>query len=203
MKFSIILPSRLIPYEGCAKLLDQKIVRSIRSVLDQRYKDFELIVISDDCPKTKEIVTNLFTDERIVLLECKHKAVFDNLPRNTGLNAAKGEYIIYIDADDYWGPEHLSIVEKNLLEYDWVWYNDIIFAKDWIERSCNVKSMGQCGTSNVCYKRSLDLRWGRPGYAHDYHFIQQLLRFPNNTKIETPEYYCMHIPGLPPNGYDL
>lgn len=195
MKFSIILPSRLIPYRGCASYLDQKIIRSVESVLWQNYKDFELIVIADGCEKTKQIIQK-FTDNRIVLLECEHKGIFNNLPRNTGIEAAKGEYIIYIDADDYWGEDHLKIIERNLKSYDWVWYNDIIFNGEWIERACNVKSMGGCGTSNVCHKRSLNLRWGRPGYAHDFHFLQLLLRFPNNTKIETPEYFVCHAPGL-------
>jgi len=195
MRFSIICPSRLIPYPGCASYLDQKIVRAIESVLSQSFTDFELIVIADGCIKTNAIISMNFADSRIVLLECKHKAIFDNLPRNTGIEAAKGEYIIYVDADDYWGEDHLKKIEKNLSNYDWVWYNDIIFNGEWIERACNIKSLGGCGTSNVCHKRSLNLRWGRPGYAHDFHFLQQLLRFPNNTKIETPEYFCCHIPG--------
>lgn len=196
MKFSIIMPSRLIPYSGCASLLDQKIIRAIDSVLAQSYKDFELIVISDQCFLTKSIVKN-YTDKRLVLFECKHKAIFDNLPRNTGIENAKGDYIIYIDIDDYWGEDHLKIVEKNLGSYDWVWYNDIIFRNEaWIERACNIKSKGGCGTSNVCYKRSLNLRWGRPGYAHDFFFVQQLLMSTNNTKIETPEYFVCHAPGL-------
>ena len=203
MKFSIILPSRLIPYPGCASYLEQKIVRAINSVLSQSFTDFELIVIADGCEKTKNLVTTNFADKRLVLLECKHKAIFDNLPRNTGIEAAQGEYIIYIDVDDYWGEDHLKKIEKNLGNYDWVWYNDIIFSGEWIERACNIKSLGGCGTSNVCYKRSLNLRWGRPGYAHDFHFLQLLLRFPNNTKIETPEYFVCHIPGALPSGYDL
>ena len=196
MKFSIILPSRLIPYPGSASFMDQKIIRAINSVLSQSFQDFELIVIADGCEKTKQIVAPLVLDNTNVrLLECKHKGIFDNLPRNTGIEAAKGEYIIYVDADDYWGEDHLKTIEKNLKNYDWVWYNDIVFNGEWIERACNVKSMGGCGTSNVCHKRSLNLRWGRPGYAHDFHFLQLLLRFPNNTKIETPEYFVCHIPG--------
>lgn len=197
MRFSVIMPSRLIPYKGCAQLLEKKLPRAIRSVLDQSFKDFELIVISDECERTKEIVKT-FTDERIVLLECKHKGAFDNTPRNTGLENAKGDYIIYCDADDFWGDKHLEIINRNLT-HDWVWYNDIVrYGKDWGERACNVKVNGQCGTSNICHKRSLNLRWDRPGYAHDYHFIQKLLAF-KGAKIETPEYYVCHIPG----NYDL
>ncbi len=199
MKFSIIMPSRLEPYPGCAALLPQKLKRAVRSVLDQTFTDFELIIIADGCSKTKKIVTKEFTDKRLVLLECRHKALFDNLPRNTGIDAAKGEFIIYCDIDDFWGADHLKIVSEGLNGFDWVFYNDIIFNEKWIERACNIKSMGGSGTSNVCHKRSMGLRWGRPGYAHDYHFNQQLLRFSNSAKITTPEYFCCHIPG----NYDL
>jgi glycosyltransferase involved in cell wall biosynthesis len=192
------MASRLTPYPGSAQYPEKKITRAIQSVLDQSYKDFELIIIADGCESTKEIVTTKFTDKRLVLLECKHKAIFDNTPRNTGIDNAKGEFIIYIDIDDFWGEDHLSIIEKQLNDYDWVWYNDIIFSESWIERACNIKTLGGCGTSNVCYKRSLNLKWQRPGYAHDFYFNQQLLRFPNHAKIETPEYFVCHIP----NNYD-
>lgn len=198
MRFSIIMPSRLTPYKGSCQYPEQKIVRAIQSILDQIFQDFELIVISDGCERTKIITKSLINTQnpgKIKLLECQHKALFDNLPRNTGIDNAEGEYIIYCDADDYWGSEHLSIIEKQLNNKDWVWYNDYIF-KDgqWIERSCNIKSMGQCGTSNICYKRSLNLKWERPGYAHDFYFNQKLLIF-KGAKIETPEYFVCHIPG--------
>lgn len=200
MKFSVIMPSRLIPYHNCAQFLDQKIVRAINSVLNQTYKDFELIVIADECELTKEIV-NSFSDARIKLLECKHKQVFDNTPRNTGIENASGDYIIYIDADDYWGENHLAIVESQLKNHDWVYFNDYFFhrGEEWGERACNVRILGGCGTSNICHKRSLGLKWDRPGYAHDYHFIQKLRNYPNNIKINTPEYWVMHAPGI----YDL
>ena len=199
MKFSVIMPSRLDPYPGCASLLPQKLRRAIRAVLDQTFTDFELLVIADGCDKTKKIVTKEFSEERLVLLSCKHKALFDNLPRNTGIDNAKGEFIIYCDIDDFWGADHLKIINEGLNGFDWVWYNDIIFDKVWHERACNIKAMGGSGTSNVCHKRSLGLRWGRPGYAHDFHFNQQLLRFSNSAKITTPEYFVCHIPG----NYDL
>jgi glycosyltransferase involved in cell wall biosynthesis len=193
MRFSVIMPSRLIPYKGSCQYPEQKIGRAIQSVLDQSFKDFELIVIADGCSLTKNIVSKLFTGVR--LLECKHKALFDNLPRNTGIENAKGDYIIYIDIDDYWGSDHLAIIDRQLKNQDWVWYNDIVY-KDglWTERACNIKALGGCGTSNICYKRSLSLKWDRPGYAHDYYFNQKLIKF-KGSKIETPEYFVCHIPG--------
>jgi len=197
MRFSVIMPSRLIPYPCCAQFLDQKIVRAINSILLQSFQDFELIVIADGCELTKQIVNDLSKNltSEIRLLECKHKAIFDNLPRNTGLENAIGDYIIYCDIDDYWGEDHLKIIDLQLKDYEWVWYNDYIFKDKWIERACNIKALGGCGTSNVCHKRSLNLRWDRPGYAHDFYFNQKLLRF-KGTKITTPEYFVCHAPGL-------
>lgn len=202
MKFSVIMPSRLIPYDNSAQFADQKLIRAIESVLAQTFDDFELIIISDGCDLTKEIVTDFFGDKRLNLLECKHKQIFDNLPRNTGIDNAKGDYIIYIDADDYWGPEHLEIVNRNLGSFDWVYFNDWVFKGEWTQRYCNVRQAGVCGTANICHKRNLNLKWDRPGYGHDYHFIQKLRSFPNNIKIETPEYFVMHIP-IKAGGYDL
>jgi glycosyltransferase involved in cell wall biosynthesis len=198
MKFSIIMPSRLIPYKGCAKTLDKKLLRAIRGVLDQTFIDFELIVISDECKETISLVTTNFPDQRLKLLKCKHIALFDNLPRNTGIEAAAGEYIIYCDIDDFWGENHLAIIEKQLNDQDWVWYNDYTMKEGWQERACNIKALGGCGTSNICHKRSLGLKWERPGYAHDFYFNQKLLMF-KGTKIETPEYFVCHIP----NVYDV
>jgi glycosyltransferase involved in cell wall biosynthesis len=198
-KFSVIMPSRLIPYKGSASVLNKKIIRAVNSVLDQTFKDFELIVISDGCEETKKIVTTNFTDKRLRLLECHHKGLFDNLPRNTGIKEAKGEFIVYCDIDDFWGKRHLTIISEQLESWDWVWFNDIYFSAIWQERACSIKSKGGCGTSNVCHKRSLNLLWDRPGYAHDYYFAQKLLLNRNGTKINTPEYYVCHIP----RKYDL
>ena len=60
MKFSIIMPSYLGEYKRAAKDRDTKIVRAIESVLKQSHEDWELIIISDGCEKTVEIVKPFF-----------------------------------------------------------------------------------------------------------------------------------------------
>jgi len=199
MKFSVIMPSRLMNYRGAARYRDQKIIRAIKSVLDQSFQDFELIIIADGCDETKRIVTNELKGERLKLIEVKHKKLFDNTPRNTGIEQAQGDFIVYLDIDDYWGEDHLAIINHNLNGYDWIWYNDYTWNGQWMERACNIRQMGACGTSNICHARSLNMKWERPGYAHDYYFNQRLLKVGKHTKIETPEYFVMHIPGI----YDL
>lgn len=81
--------------------------RAIKSVLAQDYTDFELIIV-DDCSNdnTKEII-GIFCDRRIVYIKhaCKRGA---NAARNTGIKAAKGKYVAFLDDDDEWCPTKLS-----------------------------------------------------------------------------------------------
>jgi glycosyltransferase involved in cell wall biosynthesis len=197
MKFSVIMASRLVPYPNSCANPELKIVRAIDSVLAQTFKDFELLIIADGCGLTKEIVSG-YDDKRIRLFDIKHNTLFDNRPRNTGIQNAKGEYIVYCDIDDYLGDDHLKIIAGEIGNDEWVYFNDVWFSRgQWIERVCNVHRHGGCGTSNVCHRSRM--LWQRIGYAHDYYFIQQLLKNHKYRKIKTPEYYTCHIPGA----YDM
>ena len=85
----------------------QSIGRSVRSVLNQTYQDFELIIVDDgSTDNTKELVAD-FNDERIRYVrheENKGEAA----ARNTGIKAARCDYIAYQDSDDEWLPEKLA-----------------------------------------------------------------------------------------------
>ncbi len=85
----------------------QLIVRAVKSVLNQTYQDFELIVVDDASTDNTEEVVNSFDDERIRYIrheENKGEAA----ARNTGIKAARGDYIAYQDSDDEWFPEKLA-----------------------------------------------------------------------------------------------
>ena len=192
MKFSIILPSLLADYPGSATGKDQKLMRAIQSVLKQTYQNFELIVVADGCSLTEFIVHKHFTDKRVHLAKVERKELWSNKARNGGLACAKGKYIIYIDNDDKWGPDHLRIINEQLTEEDWVYYNDWRWnGKEFIEREIDITLYGHCGTSNICHAARLGLKWEKAGYGHDYLFIQQLRKF-EGKKIDTPEYYVCH-----------
>ena len=199
MKFSIILPCTLVPYKNCASNLEQKLIRAINSVLGQSFDDWELIVISDGCDKTMELVAPFVWEylPRIRLFKIEKQKIWAGAVRNAGIFKAEGDYIIYIDVDDMWGPDHLKKVAAGLKQYDWVYYNDWN-GKTKKENKTELK-LGYCGTSTVCHKRSLDVYWGGDSYAHDFVLIQSLLQFKNFSKIATPEYFIQHIPGI----YDL
>ncbi|NLP47582.1 MAG: glycosyltransferase family 2 protein, partial [Clostridiales bacterium] len=80
-----------------------------KSVLNQTYKDFELILINDGSPDKSPVMCDEIaaSDPRVRVI---HKAQNEGLSaaRNTGIDEALGEYICFIDSDD--------TVEPNLLE---------------------------------------------------------------------------------------
>ena len=83
------------------------IENAINSVLNQSYKNFELIII-DDCSDDNTVrIVEEFDDERIILLRnSENKGVSKS--RNIGLNESKGKYIVYLDSDNDWEKDYLK-----------------------------------------------------------------------------------------------
>ncbi|PWD97764.1 glycosyltransferase family 2 protein [Marinilabilia rubra] len=97
--------SIVIPYYNNAKHID----RTIKSVSAQSLQDFEVLIINDASPDWHKAlpVIEAYNDERIKIIsheENKNGAA----ARNTGIKAAKGDYIAFLDADDEWLPNHLE-----------------------------------------------------------------------------------------------
>lgn len=84
------------------------ISKSIKCVLNQRYKNLELIVICDAPTDNTEIIARQFTDQRVKIVVLNEKQSVAEA-RNAGLKLASGRYIAFCDSDDYWYPEKLSV----------------------------------------------------------------------------------------------
>lgn len=83
------------------------IAESIQSVLNQTYRNWELIIV-DDCSmdNTDQVVAS-FRDDRIRYLHNKHNSGAA-LTRNYALREARGEWIAFLDSDDLWTPKKLE-----------------------------------------------------------------------------------------------
>ena len=75
--------------------------RAIRSILDQSFDEFEIIVVDDgSSDKTGEIAKNLAEeDERICVNQLENRGV--SAARNFAIEKASGKYIYFMDSDDY------------------------------------------------------------------------------------------------------
>lgn len=96
-KVSIILP--------CYNV-EKYVAKSIQSVLNQTYTDFELLVIIDGSPDNSKAVAEMFADERITIFEKSNGGLSD--ARNYGLERANGEFVYFMDSDDW--------IERDLVE---------------------------------------------------------------------------------------
>jgi glycosyltransferase involved in cell wall biosynthesis len=186
---SVIIPCYLGQYEGAAKDRDRKLKRAIESVMHQVYQDWEIIVIADGCKQTVDIARNYPVRGYYI----DKQKMFSGIPRNVGLEKAKGDIVCYLDADDYFGEYHLLTIEQNF-QQDWVYFNDFVyFGGVWKERIVQLTKW-KCGTSNIAH-RPLDVRWDEENkYSlDDWKFIKKLKRY-GEKKIDTPQYYVAHIP---------
>jgi len=112
MSISVIIPIYNVePYiERCA-----------RSILEQTYEDKEIIFVDDASPDRSIAVLNSvlanYPGQKVTVLHHAHNQGLA-AARKTGLEAAKGEYVVSVDSDDYIEPNMLELVAKKAQETD-------------------------------------------------------------------------------------
>ncbi len=99
-KFSIIIPVYNV---------EKYLKMCLDSVFNQTYKDYEVIVVNDgSTDKSMDIVK----DYNVKVNNIKHVSVSE--ARNIGVKKATGEYLIFLDSDDYWEKDLLKEINKSL-----------------------------------------------------------------------------------------
>ncbi len=94
--------SVVIPTYNRANLIE----RSIRSVLNQTYKNLEVIVVDDGSTDNTEEVVRSIQDERIIYYKQENGGA--GMARNTGVSLAGADYVAFHDSDDVFRPEKLE-----------------------------------------------------------------------------------------------
>lgn len=88
--------SVIVPFYNVEKYIE----RAIESVLEQSLKDIEIIIVNDGSKDNSEkLIEKYLEDKRIIYIKQENKGL--GAARNTGLSTAKGEYIAFLDSDDY------------------------------------------------------------------------------------------------------
>lgn len=88
--------------------------RAIESVLNQTYENLECIVVDDASVVSAEVVCKNYPVEFIYIPKKESKG--GNHARNVGIKAAKGEYVAFLDDDDYWLPTKIEKQVALILE---------------------------------------------------------------------------------------
>ena len=119
------LVSIIMPSYNTANYISE----SINSVINQTYKNWELIIV-DDCStdNTDEIVSKFLNDGRIKYLK-NEKNNGAAISRNRALREAKGKWIAFLDSDDLWVSEKLesqiNFMKKNNYSFTYSYYQEI------------------------------------------------------------------------------
>ena len=111
--FSIIVP---------VYKTEEYLQKCVSSILEQSFGDFELILVDDGSPDGCPALCDDLAqqDDRIKVIHKENGGV--SSARNSGIVAATGEYIWFVDSDDYILPDALSILANAVEEEraDWV-----------------------------------------------------------------------------------
>jgi len=108
MKFSVIVP--VYNRAHC-------VAKTIESVIAQSYSDWELIAVDDgSTDNSLELLKELADREpRIKVIHQENKGV--SAARNAGIEASTGEYILFLDSDDYMVPEAMKLLADSIVQY--------------------------------------------------------------------------------------
>jgi glycosyltransferase involved in cell wall biosynthesis len=175
------LISIVIPYYNKTSTIH----RSVQSVLNQIYSNWELILI-DDASDIPLIEIFKIEDNRIRILS-NEQNLGPGPTRQRGLDIAKGEYIAFLDADDWWSKDFLSISIRALCKdvdniYAGTWcisetkYNDRTVLRRYSEiehvniRETILKYPRPWQTGSILWRKSCCGFWGNLSTNQDYFF---------------------------------
>ncbi|MBQ8596495.1 MAG: glycosyltransferase [Lachnospiraceae bacterium] len=96
----------------------EKIGRCIESILNQTYKDFELILLDDGSTDESGSICDAYAkkDDRIIVVHKENSGVSDT--RNLGISMAKGEYLQFLDSDDWITPDATTLFVRAAVEHN-------------------------------------------------------------------------------------
>lgn len=104
--------SIIVPVYNSEKYLD----KCITSILRQTFEDFELILIDDGSSDKSALICDAYAkgDQRITAIHIPNGGVSN--ARNQGMDMARGEYMAFVDSDDYIDETYIKELYKNITE---------------------------------------------------------------------------------------
>ena len=194
--------------------VEKYIAQCIESVLNQTFKDFELILIDDGSKDQSGSICDLYAakDDRILVIHTENRGAA--AARNVGLDHASGRYITFLDGDDYLDEHMIARLYEEIVdsEYDMVVCDFLnllpdeednfivhlqektVNGREVLEHLKNERNYGLWTIVwNKIYKREVleNLRFPDGKYFEDEFFSNQLYLFSNQIHV-IPDVLCYH-----------
>ena len=100
--------------------VEQYLRQCLDSVINQTYKDTEIIIVNDCSPDNSLQIIKEYQqkDDRIVLLDLKQNVGL-GFARNAGMKVARGKYITFIDSDDWVTKDYVEVLYNTIEKYQY------------------------------------------------------------------------------------
>ncbi|MBR6826820.1 MAG: glycosyltransferase family 2 protein [Prevotella sp.] len=206
MKLSIIVPVYCV---------EATLDRCLQSIVSQSFADFEVILVDDgspdDCPRLCDSWAQ--RDARISVVHQPNAGL--SAARNTGIDRAQGEYLTFVDSDDYLADDTLSQVvgslgDNDIVEYPiWRFYGaqhqTLLTLEDCVYNNAadywlRAKAYSHAYACNKVFRRQLfaDVRFPSGRVFEDVYTLPQLLRHARRvaTISRGMYYYCWNSQGI-------
>lgn len=92
-----------------------QIAHALKYVLNQSFQDWEAIIVDDGSTDGSPDIVKTFDDPRIWMIRQDNAGV--SAARNRGIDEARGEFVAFLDADDEWKPEYLTVMMDLARQY--------------------------------------------------------------------------------------
>ena len=190
-------------------LTEQYLARCIESVIQQTFQDFELILVDDGSPDKCGEICDQFAqkDHRIKVIHQTNAGV--SAARNRGLEIASGDYVVFIDSDDWVDQHYLGALRKS--DADFVAHSFSTYRVDGKllktqnhnhsrvsvnkERVLTMLSNGVLGYT-VCKRFSMDIirrfrvRFNESiNHTEDTLFVLEYLEYAQTAEVESENHY--------------
>lgn len=182
------------------------IIESINSVINQSYKNWELIIIDDNSKdRSIEIIQEFLQKENRISLIINEENSGAAISRNKGIEASNGDFIAFLDSDDIWKEEklekHIDFMMKNDLLLSYTYYSQISEDGSFIKKVTPPHSLNYQQLLKTCHIGCLTAIYNKKKLGkvympnirkrQDYALWLKILK-QNNTAICLPEYLAFY-----------
>ena len=202
MKEDSVKISVVVPIYNCEKYLEQ----CLNSILNQTFKDFEIICVDDGSTDISVKILKEFAnkDSRMILLSQKNSGA--GVARNRGLHYAKGEYLYFLDSDDFIEPSLLEKMYNKIVLEDsdiCICKNDLYDEKlesfstpNWVKKFSELENIKAFNCKD--YKYNIYQLFNIPAYTKLYktEFIKQINAKFQDLKICNDVFFYLYTIGL-------
>jgi glycosyltransferase involved in cell wall biosynthesis len=156
--------------------------RCIDSIVNQSFKDIELICVNDGSTDNSEQIIKKYQDKHnnIILISKKNKGV--SAARNIGLERSNSDYIYFVDADDWLSPDCLESIYNAAIssQADIIYFNANIYKNNTLINYYNLKRLKSIKNKDLLFKMMIHAVWNKL-YKKEF-LLKNDIKFPVGIK---------------------